>query len=427
MILSDGVLYESEKQDLILESLEDKINETLAEPFLLPETVISALDRLSYRIEKGEFDDIIASLDLPGVDDMKSRIICMLREDSLRFRMEMELGAGYNPDNIKKTNPPHDMKGLSVKRVPLGTIFHISAGNVDALPAYCVAEGLITGNVNILKLPSADNGLTIKILTALIEEEPRLKKYIHVFDTPSTDVHAMLKMASISDAVSVWGGEEAISAIRQMAPNGIRIIEWGHKLSFCYLSGDYRKKKEELEGLAKHIMLTNGLLCSSCQTIYIDTDKMEDINDFCAFFLPILEKATSNNSAKDFGGIAETSIRKRTEEIDAVLTGKSHRIFGDGCSLIPGEDSELVLSDLWGNVPVKPLPRENIIPVLRRKKHYLQTAGLISDDPSIKEILIKAGVTRVMSPANMSESFLGEGHDGTYSFARFTRIVDSDL
>ena len=42
---------------------------------------------------------------------------------------------------------------------PLGVLLHIAAGNADGLPAFSVAEGLATGNINILKLPQADNGL----------------------------------------------------------------------------------------------------------------------------------------------------------------------------------------------------------------------------------------------------------------------------
>lgn len=428
MILSNGIIYESDKQDEILSGLEEKIYETLKGPSLTPDIVISALDRLASRIDNGEFDDIIATLDLPGVDDMKARIIAMLRKDSLQYRLSVELGDSYSPSSSFVTDPPHGMEKITVRRVPLGTIFHIAAGNVDALPAYSVAEGLITGNINILKLPSADNGLTVKIMETLIEEEPLIKGYVHIFDTPSTDVHAMLKMASMSDAVSVWGGEAAVTAIRQMAPSGIKLIEWGHKLSFCYISGDYKKHEKALRELAQHIMITNGLLCSSCQTVYIDTDDMSDISGFCSYFLPILEEAASSHATNDIGGIAESSLRRRTEEINSILTGKPAAIYGNGCSLIPCEDSELVLSDLWGNIPVKRLPRSRILPVLREKKHFLQTAGLIADDPDvISDILIRSGVTRIMTPGKMSESFLGEGHDGTYSFERYTRVVDSNI
>ena len=88
--------------------------------------------------------------------------------------------------------------------VPLGTLFHIAAGNVDILPAFSVAEGLLTGNINILKLPQADSGLTVQIAARLAETEPALADYLYVFDTPSTDIAAMKKMADMADGIVVW-------------------------------------------------------------------------------------------------------------------------------------------------------------------------------------------------------------------------------
>lgn len=48
--------------------------------------------------------------------------------------------------------------------MPLGVLFHIAAGNAEALPAYSVAEGLLMGNVNLLKLPAAGTDGVIRCL-----------------------------------------------------------------------------------------------------------------------------------------------------------------------------------------------------------------------------------------------------------------------
>ena len=57
--------------------------------------------------------------------------------------------------------------------------------------------------------------------------------------------------------------------MRKLAPPGCKLIEWGHRLSFAYLSG---WEGMDLFPLADHIVRTGGLLCSSCQVIYLDTD-----------------------------------------------------------------------------------------------------------------------------------------------------------
>ena len=49
--------------------------------------------------------------------------------------------------------------------VPLGTLFHVTAGNVDGLPAFSAVEGLLTGNINLVKLPSGDQGLSLAVFS----------------------------------------------------------------------------------------------------------------------------------------------------------------------------------------------------------------------------------------------------------------------
>lgn len=108
--------------------------------------------------------------------------------------------------------------------------------------------------------------------------------------------------------------------------------------------------------------------------------------------------------------------------LESIMTGnsKQNRIFqGKYCSLTACQDSELELSCLYGNPLVKPLPRNQILSVLRRKKGYLQTAGLICPPESravLTEILIQAG--------KMSDTILGEAHDGEYPLRRYTRTVN---
>ena len=100
---------------------------------------------------------------------------------------------------------------------------------------------------------------------------------------------------------------------------------------------------------------------------------------------------------------------------------------GRGCSLTLREDRELELSPLHGNVLVKCLPQKALLPVLRRQKGRLQTAGLLcpaQDRPALTQLLARAGVTRIAPPGSMSRTLSGEGHDGEFPLRRYVRTVD---
>lgn len=428
MILFKGKLYGSDVQSELLGRMEDHINETLLKEPPGPEYVIGAFDRLAERIEGGAYDELIAMLDIEGIEEKISEATSLLKCDSLRFKLETELGRDFLLE--KEICPVRADRSIIKRVMPLGVLFHIAAGNVDGLPAYSVAEGLLTGNINILKLPQADDGLSIRILCELIALAPALTDYIYVFDTPSSDIGAMKRMAEMADGIVVWGGDAAVSAVRGMAPVGARLIEWGHKLSFAYLSGE--PSEEELRQLARHIMETKQLLCSSCQTVYIDTDSMEDIYAFCRRFLPVLEEAAREYPVKSAGAQAEISLRLYHQKLESLVSGQkeeAQRVYrGRGCSLLACTDSELALSMMFGNCLVKRLAREEIIPVLRRKKGYLQTAGLLCGEEDRRELtmlLLKAGADRVTGAGDMSGVTCADTHDGEYPLRRYVRMTDS--
>lgn len=427
MIIAGGQIFPAEKQDEILAKAEAWINKTLAEKTLSAETVIAAIDRLGSDIEQGGFDKQIYSLPVDNPLHYKKMAVEMLSREFLEYKLALEFGK----IGVTDTGKFNVKNRVGTYIMPLGVLFHIAAGNMDGLPAFSLAEGLLAGNINILKLPQADNGLSVEIIMKLIEYEPKLADFIYVFDTPSSDIHAMKKMAQLADGIAVWGGDQAIAAVRALAPAGTKLIEWGHKLSFAYISG-YSNKIQELTALARHIASTKQLLCSSCQVIYLDSESESELEIFCKEFLPILEREAERCISSSIGGRANMALIKHTDFLENILDDKPiPRLFkGKGCSLTIKTDSELELSDMMCNVFVKPLPRSKILPTLRQKKNYLQTVGLIcpqNDRKMLTEIFARSGVTRITTAGAMSDYFIGEAHDGEYPLCRYTRIVNNEL
>ena len=428
MILFDGKTYESSEQDRLLSELQEKIPVILSRKQLSPEVVIEAVECLRIDLLKGRFDGLLESFPKDVVATYKKQAEALLSKEQLHKKLDTELGS--MEEYI--TDPVDGFSQILVRKMPLGVLFHIAAGNMDFLPAYSLAEGLMTGNINILKLPSADNGLSLKLIMQLIEYCPELKEYIYVFDTASTDIQGMHKMAELSNAISVWGSDMAIEAVRGLAPTGAKIIEWGQKLGFCYIT-DLDKVKDadaELKGLADHIASTKQLLCSSCQVIYIDTDDAGVLRAFAERFLPVLEKAASEHSSEEIGVLARDTLISYTQRLKGYLGEEEKHenvLRGRGVSLILASDSALELSPMMCNVLVKPLPRSDIGKVLYAHRYHLQTAGLIcpsKDRDELAGLFTRCGIIRVTKGADMSAYFPGECHDGEYALSRYVRIVN---
>jgi hypothetical protein len=401
---------------------------TLSKDGLRPETVICACDRLVSGMDSERYLNEMAVL---GIDETLGRSYLaearrMFSGEALRYRLKTELGESYG--SAVTYAPMSEARTVTEKICPLGVLFHIAAGNADALPAFSVLEGLLTGNINILKLPAAEGGISVRLLSELIKIEPSLSEYIYVFDYSSKDITHIEKLVSVSDAVVVWGGDEAVSAVRRLSKPNIKIIEWGHKISFAYLT----KKgmtAEKLEGLAQNIARTGQLLCSSCQGIFLNTEDPDEVYAFCGSFLPVLERACAESPYNNIRIRAQTALELYCAELEGIYGGK--KVFrGENCGLIAYADSLLVPAVKFGNAWVKPLKRENLLSVLRPYKNHLQTVGLLCGEDEREELartLFKTGVVRVCPGEKMSETYPGAPHDGEYPLSRYVKIVSEEI
>jgi len=422
LILVNGTLYTDDQLPKLLASLETQLNAVKALPPISPELVISALEELGQRLDRGELDEKIRQYAPPGALEQLGEIRHLLRRETLEEKLQIELGHDLSPQ-------PRPF-GYAIP-MPLGTLLHVAAGNVTGLPAFSVVEGLLTGNINLLKLPRQDKGLSLAILLELVDQQPKLAPYICAFDIPSSDAHSLEQLAQLSDGIVVWGGDEAVRAIRALAPPGCKLMEWGHRLSFAYVcpcSG----MEGELSQLAHHIISTGGLLCSSCQVVYLDTEDMAQAKQFCLDFLPLLSQAQQTLHTTP-GTAGQAALYAWEAQLEQVVdrAGREELFFpGTGCSITLRRDRELELSHLHGNVLVKLLPRRELMEVLQRQKGRLQTAGLLCPEEERAELtalLCRAGVTRITRAGSMSRTFPGEGHDGEYPLRRYLRMVDVEL
>lgn len=416
MIFAGGELLPNRDLEAVLSRLEQEILQTLSGPPLETNTVLDALDALGQELDGGTLDALIARYAPPRFREELERIRPQLSRPVLEARLKLELGGLSGPRPF----------GRSEVR-PLGVLLHMAPGNMAGLPAFTALEGLLTGNLNLVKLPHGDKGLTLAVFKELTRLEPRLIPFLYAFEIPSGDTASLRRLAALASGTVTWGGDGAVSAIRRLVPPACKLIEWGHRLSFAYVSRAASRK--ELAALAEHTVRTGGLLCSSCQVIFLDEGSLKPAADFCKVFLPLLETAAAERH-KTPGQAAQSTLHGYEHFLEQAAQGTDARVFrGRGCSVTLCSGGELELSPLHGNVLVKCLPRERLISALFPYRGRLQTAGLVcpaSERAALTALLARAGVNRITAAGHMSDSFPGEAHDGEYPLRRYVRVVDTE-
>jgi hypothetical protein len=395
----------------------------LLEP-LMPEVVIEAAHMLAKDINQQEVVRQLAVLGIPkwASEEYVKVTVDSLDRNALLKKLHKELGE--TPFVWKKVH-----EGIEEKEHPLGVIMHIGAGNTLGLSAFSVIEGLLTGNINILKLPENEGGLSGELLMRLIQIEPRLKPYIYVLDVSSKDKEVISQLIELANAVVVWGSDEAIKAIRQLAPPALPIIEWGHRLSFAY----FAKKENEVEdllALAKDICLTDQLYCSSPQCVFYETNNPKELDNFANRLAKQMEAVSELYPSADRPMNIQAQITWIHELVKMEEILKEKRLVTNEkkqFSVMVDYKAELKASPLFRNIWAMPIRREQLLSLLRAHKGYLQTVGLSCSDKDFDElckIFLSAGVNRITTCGNMSTNYIGEPHDGIFALGRYIRKVN---
>lgn len=404
-----------------LRELKQNIEKDLLLDPLMPEVVIEAAHTLAREINQEEIIEQLIMLGVPkwSAEEYVRVTLNSLHRDSLLKKVHIELGD--DPFTWKKVD-----EGIKEKNHPLGVIMHIGAGNTLGLSAFSVIEGLLTGNINILKLPENERGLSIKLLMRLIQIEPRLKPYIYVLDISSKNKEVISKLVEVANAIVVWGSDEAIKGIRQLAPPSLPIIEWGHRLSFAYFTQNENYEKD-LHGLAKDICLTDQLYCSSPQCVFYETSNTEELDSFANRLAKHIGNVTKQypSATRPIDVQAQITLIHELIKMEEILNEK--RLIADDkkqYGVMIDYNTELKASPLYRNIWVMPIKRENLLEVLRTHKGYLQTVGLSCNNSEFEElskIFYAAGINRITICGNMSSNYSGEPHDGDYALRRYVR------
>ncbi|MFE0172244.1 acyl-CoA reductase [Streptomyces sp. NPDC059002] len=423
-----------------LADLPDLVEEALAEP-LPTETVLRACDALSVALgDSGNAvrDRLLTQLaastdDFTEVEATLTELSAALARPALERKLRRELG-GTAPGRLTR---PDARETVFEAWAPVGLLTHIAPGNAAAVAPLSVVEGLLAGNVNVLKTSSGDTPLALHLLAELAAADPTgaLARRVVALRFPSARRDWLRLMCAPADAIAVWGGEDAVASVGELAPPGCRLIEWGHKISFAYLTRDAWQDPVALEALAADVCRLDQQACSSPQVVYLDTEDAEEVFAFAEDFAPVLAKASAAALAAGTGTAADLSAAEQAEITTAELLARLEQHLGltkvvaaeDGAwRVLADTRPALTASPLHRSVWVKPLPARDIGATLRPMRRYLQTAavgGGCADFARLSRALLTAGALRVTPVGAMLDSYDGEPHDGVYALQRYSRRI----
>ncbi|MFE1771558.1 acyl-CoA reductase [Streptomyces sp. NPDC059008] len=423
-----GAFVGDEEAGRRLATLADTVEAVLATP-IDTAAVLSACDALATALlDPAHPTRLRLAAQLPAGEDegVLGELGLALTRAELTGKLRRELG-GTAPQRLTR---PDAKETVYEAWAPVGLVAHIAPGNAATVAPLSVVEGLLAGNVNVLKTSSGDPLFAQYVLAELAALDPTgaIGERVIVLRFPSSRQEWLRMMCAPADAVAVWGGEAAVAGVAAHVPPGCRLVEWGHRISFAYLARAAWHDDQALAALAADVCAHEQQACSSPQVVYLDTDDEEEVFAFAERFAGVLAAAPA--PAADAPGIAEEAEVTTTELIARLeehlgLT-RVHAAADGSWRVIADTRPALTASPLHRSLWVKPLPRKRALAALRPMRRYLQTAGVAGDRTDVAELshlVLTAGATRVTPLGGMLSGYSGEPHDGVYALQRYSRRV----
>ncbi|MCC6278889.1 MAG: AMP-binding protein [Oligoflexia bacterium] len=336
-----------------------------------------------------------------------------------RLEWELPLWRAQNG----RLESPHSQAILSYR--PLGEMLHVAPGNSYLGGLESLLHGIACGNFNVLRI-STKTAPVIKVLCELLQQcgvpEHQMPLVSWVAGSP---IERLFKFEM--DAIAVWGSDEAIDAYRAGLGPGVRLIEFGPKLSVSIISKSPHISAGDLEGIARDVARYDQISCASTQAILIQTESQRKFlwKSLGEAFEAQSQKIPAPTRSKN----AQVEILKSFEKakaLEALGLGETMGRFPDW-NLIYHFKKSIEPSPLFRTANIYVFENDlELAQLLNPIRSYLQTCSIACPESEVvdwAEKLWGLGINRVVDAGRSTEPMEGAPHDGGFMLPRFAKVV----
>jgi phenylacetate-coenzyme A ligase PaaK-like adenylate-forming protein len=335
------------------------------------------------------------------------------------------LGSGfrYDPSN-----------GTALQWRPLGVVLHVLAGNVFLGSVGSLLEGLLTGNVSILKMSSDESVFLPLFLESLaaLDERGLFCRRIAAISFPSSATEVVGAFKHESDAIVVWGGEQAVRGWRDGLPASCRLIVFGPKYSLAVVTAAGMKEhsaSETARRIASELAIWDQNACTAPQVCYVEgKDNARELVKELGLALAAQEAALPAG-AVDFQTASEIRKTRGLQEVRQALGvgALAASAFGLQYTAYIDESLEPEASPLHRTLRIVPFDRlDDVCQAIRPISPQLQTLGLLTgveEELATRETLADLGVLRLLPLGKMAGGEADDPHDGAYDLPQLLKLV----
>ncbi len=351
----------------------------------------------------------------------------LLSKSSLVTRLKSEF---VLPEVLDKFTKTPNFSG-KVKAVPQGLILHVTAGNVFLSSIDSLIMGLITKNLSIIKVSGQNKFFPVYFAKALqiFDKKKILSNKFAVLSWKGGDSEVESFLKSKVNAIVAWGGEEMVASYQKNLPLGVKLLDFGPKISFQLVT---KRGLDEVdldllcERICADIAPWDQSACASPQNLFLEDDIDEKV------FVTALEKAFQKLSKRN-------SVS--ADEAVEILKEKYRAMYSeiiDGGMIKVGEDYLLHVEE---NKFLRPSPLNRSLIIKKFSsigtlyksllpfRYYLQSCsyqlGQFEKDNFISTLAL-TGIKRFAPVGTITWGMDGAPHDGRFVLRELVSFVGDE-
>lgn len=164
-----------------------------------------------------------------------------------------------------------------------GIVFHIAPSNVPVNFAYSMVSGLLTGNANIVRVPSKEFSqveIIADAINSVLKQYETMRPYIQLVRY-GRDIDINNLFSSIADVRVVWGGDQTIAELRKSPlPPRSGEITFADRYSLAVIDSDSYLEIEDKERVAvdfyNDTFFTDQNACTSPRVVVWTGNRVEE-------------------------------------------------------------------------------------------------------------------------------------------------------
>jgi len=193
--------------------------------------------------------------------------------ENLHALLVQDLGHAHRLDEMGATTEELKLQHAAMACGP-ELLVHVTAGNIPSPTLMSVLLGLLVRSAQFVKCARGTSLIPRLFAHSIHDAEPKLASCLEIAEWRGGDTALEQPLFDEADCVTVTGSDETIAEVRCHLPSRVRLLGYGHQVSFGYLTSEslsaYGAKKVVARA-ADDVVAWNQLGCLSPHLFYVET------------------------------------------------------------------------------------------------------------------------------------------------------------